>query len=76
VRTERFFVDVGYSTEQYRRLLATFSNHRMIDRARQTELHARLGDVVDAHGGTIEHRIITTLVMGRSVTTNTGVRTW
>jgi hypothetical protein len=76
VRTERFFVDANYSTEQYRRLMATFSNHRMLDPARRDELHARLGDVVEAHGGTIAHRIITTLVMGRSVTTNTGVRTW
>jgi SAM-dependent methyltransferase len=76
VRTEIFHTDVAFPTERYRRLLATFSNHRMLDPVRRDELHARIGDVVDAHGGSIAHRIVTTLVMGRSVTTNTGGRAW
>ena len=54
-----------YPTDRYRRLLRTFSSHRMMAPERRAALHDALGAVVDRHGGAVDVALHTTLVLGR-----------
>lgn len=59
--------DVAYSTDRYLDLLRTFSPHIVLAPARREALYRRIASVVDAAGGVVVVRVITTLVLARSV---------
>jgi SAM-dependent methyltransferase len=56
---------VAYPRARYRRLLQTFSPHRMLPPDRRAALHDGIDAVVDRHGGTVEVALRTLLVLGR-----------
>jgi SAM-dependent methyltransferase len=56
---------VAYPRERYRRLLQTFSPHRMLDPGPRRALHDGIDEVVDAHGGVVRVALDTVLVLGR-----------
>ncbi|MGY0235155.1 class I SAM-dependent methyltransferase [Longispora urticae] len=56
---------VPFPTERYLRLLSTFSNHRLLAPERRERLHAALAEVIDGHGGVLDHRLTTTLWLAR-----------
>jgi SAM-dependent methyltransferase len=43
-----------YTSEQWVRLLGTHSDHRVLPEAQRTQLHAAVGNVIDAHGGAVD----------------------
>src|SRR5207237_10687346 len=43
-----------YTTEQWVRLLGTHSDHRILPESQRAQLHAAIGNVIDAHGGTVD----------------------
>lgn len=55
------------STEAYLRLLATHSDHRLLDPATRTALHGALAEVVDRRGGVIDepHRTVLWVAQAR-----------
>jgi SAM-dependent methyltransferase len=64
--TVRWFESVvPYPTARYRRLLGTFSNHRMLAPGRRTALHDAIDAVVDGYGGVVRLRLQTLLVLAR-----------
>jgi SAM-dependent methyltransferase len=65
VRHETFPTVVPYATARYVRLLETFSPHLGLAPGRRAALHARLAEAVDEHGGTVDVRLDTLLVLGR-----------
>jgi hypothetical protein len=65
VTTRWFEAVVPYPTARYRRLLATFSDHRMLAPARLTALHDAIDAVVDGYGGVVRLRLATLLVLAR-----------
>lgn len=65
VTSEMFHTVVPYPTLRYLALLSTFSNHRMLAAQPRDELHARIAEVVDRHGGVVESALQTVLTMGR-----------
>jgi SAM-dependent methyltransferase len=56
---------LAYPTGRYRRLLGTFSVHRMLPEGRRERLHDAIDEVVDRHGGVVRLRLDTLLTMGR-----------
>lgn len=64
VTTVESAATVAYPRARYRRLLETFSNHRMPEQQR-LRLHDAIDEVVDGHGGVVEVRLDTVLTMGR-----------
>jgi trans-aconitate methyltransferase len=67
VRTRLFETVVPYPTQRYRRLLLTFSPHRMLPVEQRTALHDAIDEVIRAHGGVLRQRVDTPLVLGRRV---------
>jgi SAM-dependent methyltransferase len=64
--TQRWFeVVVPYPTARYRRLLETFSNHRMLEPDRRRALHDAIDAVVDEYGGVVRLRLDTLLALAR-----------
>jgi hypothetical protein len=57
--------DHPYPTARYLRLLGTFSSHLSVAPARRRRLHERIAEVIDAAGGVIVVRLVTTLVLAR-----------
>jgi SAM-dependent methyltransferase len=57
---------VDYPTDRYRRLLSTFSDHRMVPADTRERLHDALGAVIDRSGGVVTVRLDTILTMGRT----------
>jgi SAM-dependent methyltransferase len=43
-----------YTSEQWVRMLGTHSDHRILPEAQRTQLHAAVGEVIDAHGGVVD----------------------
>ncbi len=43
-----------YTTEEWVRLLGTHSDHRILPSSQRTQLHAAVGEVIEAHGGAVE----------------------
>jgi SAM-dependent methyltransferase len=56
---------VDYPTDRYRRLLGTFSDHRMVADGRRQRLHDALAAVIDRRGGVLAVALATQLTMGR-----------
>ena len=44
----------SYTTDEWVTLLGTHSDHRMLPEAQRMALHAAVGRVIDAHGGSVE----------------------
>jgi SAM-dependent methyltransferase len=65
VRAVGFEFRLRYPTARYRTLLSTFSPHRMLPEAERAVLLDAIAAAVDAHGGVVEQRVSTTLVLGR-----------
>jgi hypothetical protein len=59
--------DQPYPTSRYIGLLNTFSNHLSVAPARRRLLHQRIADVIDADGGVVVVRLVTTVVLARAV---------
>jgi SAM-dependent methyltransferase len=64
-RVERFGTRLSYPTARYLALLRTFSNHRMVADERRGTLHRALAGVIDAHGGVVDVRVDTELILAR-----------
>jgi hypothetical protein len=64
-RNGTFTGTVRYPTARYLSLLRTFSNHRMLPEDRRAALHGGLAAVVDAHGGALDIRVGTELILAR-----------
>lgn len=54
-----------YTTDGYVSLLATHSNHRLLPDDQRAALHADIAEVIDSHGGEIEHPYVTELIAAR-----------
>lgn len=67
VTSHWFETVVPYPTRRYLRLLATFSNHRMLAPQRRDALHGAIADTVDTLGGLVRLNVETLLILGRSV---------
>ena len=65
VRVRLFETVVPYPAPRYRRLLPTFSPHRMLPVERRTALHDAIDAVVHAHGGVVHQRLDTPLILAR-----------
>jgi hypothetical protein len=65
VEARWFQAVVPYPTRRYRRLLCTFSRHRMLPAPRRDLLHDAIEAVVDGYGGVLRQRLDTVLVLGR-----------
>jgi trans-aconitate methyltransferase len=65
IETRIVSYDHLYPTQRYLRLLGTFSSHLAVAPARRRRLHERIGEVIDAAGGVLVLRLVTTLVLAR-----------
>jgi SAM-dependent methyltransferase len=65
IETATVSYDHPYPTQRYLRLLGTFSSHLAVAPARRRRLHARIGEAIDAAGGVVVVRLVTTLVLAR-----------
>ncbi|MGW0504997.1 class I SAM-dependent methyltransferase [Micromonospora sp. NPDC003241] len=65
VTHERVVTVVPYDTARYLTLLSTFSPHRMLPEQQRVRLHDALADLVDRHGGVVEHELTTGLWLAR-----------
>jgi SAM-dependent methyltransferase len=54
-----------YTTETYRAILATHSNHRMLEDDQRERLHGAVADVVERHGGTVDVEYTAWLYLAR-----------
>jgi SAM-dependent methyltransferase len=61
----RFPWSLGYSSEEYVRLLNTFSDHLALPRANRSDLLQAVRDVIDRHGGRIDRAMVCTLFLTR-----------
>jgi SAM-dependent methyltransferase len=66
VTSELLQCTADYPTDRYRRLLETFSDHRMLPDDARGRLHDALGAVIDRDGGVLTVRLDTILTMGRA----------
>jgi SAM-dependent methyltransferase len=65
LQTRQFQRVEPYPTQRYRRLLQTFSPYRLLESDRRRVLLHAIGEVVDAHGGVVQHQLDTELVLAR-----------
>jgi SAM-dependent methyltransferase len=65
VRLLRFDAVVGFPADRYLALLDTFSAQRLLPEAVRVRLFDALGEVLDAHGGSVPVRLDTALALGR-----------
>ncbi|WP_117210898.1 class I SAM-dependent methyltransferase [Allorhizocola rhizosphaerae] len=65
VETQHLETIVHFDTQRYLTLLSTFSGHRMLPEDKRVPLHNALADLIDRHGGVLEHRITTSLWLAR-----------
>jgi SAM-dependent methyltransferase len=54
-----------YTRDEWVRLLGTHSDHRMLPEQQRATLHAAVGDVIDAHGGSVDVVYDTLLYLSR-----------
>jgi SAM-dependent methyltransferase len=67
VRSVTVTYDHPYPTARYLGLLRTFSPHLALAPARRRLLHDGIGAVIDANGGVLMLRLLTSVVLARSV---------
>ncbi len=54
-----------YTTDRYMKLLATFSDHRTINKAAQRRLYEDVRTIIDRHGGSIDRPLLATLFLAK-----------
>jgi ubiquinone/menaquinone biosynthesis C-methylase UbiE len=57
--------ETSYTSAEWTRLLGTHSDHRMLPDDKRTQLHAEIGALIDAHGGTLACVYDTLLYLAR-----------
>lgn len=65
IRIEEFHAIVPHTTEHWLALISTFSAYRIFEPGRLETVLATLGEVVDAHGGSVAVDLATVLTLAR-----------
>ncbi len=63
--TRVFSWECTYTHDEWLRLLGTHSDHRMLREEQRTQLHAAVGNVIDAYGGVVDVVYDTMLFLSR-----------
>jgi SAM-dependent methyltransferase len=61
ITIQRYTWSICYDSEQYIKLLSTFSDHRKLAKDRRTKLFENLQVIIDRHGGSVERHNLAAL---------------